>query len=64
MVKKNKEHEKREEEIPFLRFLNCLEERVILILWICSWDSSKPSLVGFITAYAVIIHNHREETKK
>jgi len=47
-----------------LIFLTCLEERAILILWICSWDSSKPDLVGFIVAYAAIVHNHGEETKK
>lgn len=40
--------------IPFSRFLTCLEDRVILILWICSWDSSKPGLVGFIAAYAIV----------
>lgn len=40
--------------IPFSRFLTFFEERVILILWICSWGSSSPGFVGFIAAYAIL----------
>ena len=52
--KQNKNENFIDRKIPFSRFLTCLEERVILILWICSWGSSKPGLVGFIAAYAIV----------
>lgn len=42
-------------KVPFSRFWTCLEERVILILWICSWDSSKPGFVGLGAAYAIVV---------
>jgi hypothetical protein len=58
------QNESKKKKLPFSRFLTFLEERVILILWICSWGSSTPCCFGGFIAYAIFTSWRVSSVKK